>query len=123
MSDPYALLFELPGGVVVIIGPERAKMLHAKGMSKAAVQEYIWKNATGPLKEFRSTTFYDVLIKPAIEKGYQYPKEYLTMPGDAIVPVYPREGVHVVVAGGETVPMMQAWHMGRPQTVSVDKWR
>lgn len=39
------------------------------------------------------------------------------------VPVYQPETIHVVVAGGDAAPMMQAWHMYRPQTVSIDKWR
>jgi hypothetical protein len=31
--------------------------------------------------------------------------------------------IDVIVAGGDATPMMQAWHMYRPQTVSIDEWR
>jgi hypothetical protein len=31
--------------------------------------------------------------------------------------------IDVIVAGGDATPVMQAWHMYRPQTVSIDKWR
>jgi hypothetical protein len=31
-------------------------------------------------------------------------------------------GVNNIV-GGEAAPVMQAWHLGNAQTVSIDKWR
>jgi hypothetical protein len=40
-----------------------------------------------------------------------------------MVPVYPRGSLEIVVAGGDASPMMQAWHMYRPVTASIDKWR
>ena len=42
---------------------------------------------------------------------------------DNQVPVYQPGTIDVIVAGGDAAPMMQAWHMYRPQTVSIDKWR
>ena len=54
---------------------------------------------------------------------YLWPKEYLELPDDAIVSVYPRKYMYVIVVGGETNPMMQAWKMAYPSTASIDKWR
>lgn len=42
---------------------------------------------------------------------------------DDPVPVFKPGTIDVIVAGGDASPMMQAWHMYRPQTVSIDRWR
>jgi hypothetical protein len=31
--------------------------------------------------------------------------------------------VEIIVAGGDASPMMQAWHMTQPVTVSIDAWK
>jgi hypothetical protein len=45
------------------------------------------------------------------------------MSENAIVPVYPREGVQVVVVGADQNLMMQGWKTSNPTIVSIDKWR
>ena len=44
-------------------------------------------------------------------------------PGGKPVEIYTPDSIDLVVAGGDASPMMQAWHMGRPVTVSIDAWR
>jgi hypothetical protein len=116
-------LLDYPNGIVILISPQKATILKEKGMNKEDVKEKIWKNATLTMKEFRDGHAFDGLIKSSIKRGHLWPKEYLDLPDDAVVPVYPRENIHVIVVGGDMAPVMQAWKMANPTTVSIDKWR
>lgn len=91
---PDLARYQLPNGAVLIISPQRALALSRQGMSKEDVRRFLQQNAT----------------KPARGSGEQ-------------VPAFKPGTIDVVVAGGDAAPMMQAWHMYRPQTVSIDKWR
>ncbi|MBN2061018.1 MAG: hypothetical protein JW882_11455 [Deltaproteobacteria bacterium] len=116
-------LMDYPNGIVILISPQKAAILAEIGMSKEDVKENIWKNATMTMKQFRAGHAFDGLIKSSIKRGILWPKEYLDMPDDEIVPVYPRENVNVIVVGGDMSPVMQAWKMAYPTTVSIDRWR
>jgi hypothetical protein len=122
-------VFEWPNGLVALLSPQRAKMLAQQGLKKKDVEDFIWKNATSTAREFRSGIYYKTFIEPILMgkemygEKYLWPKEYLTLPDDATVSLYPRKYVNVIVVGGEVSPMMQAWKMAYPSTVSVDKWR
>ena len=53
-------------------------------------------------------------------------RNYAKMPDDALVPIYKREAVKVIVVGGETgLGIAQVWQLGGlpSSTSSVDKWR
>jgi hypothetical protein len=63
-------------------------------MDKEAVRRFLQQNATQPARG-----------------------------SDTPVQVFKPGTIDVIVAGGDAAPMMQAWHMYRPQTVSIDKWR
>jgi hypothetical protein len=121
--------FEWPNGVVVLMAPQAAKLHAQKGSSKNDVKDYIWKNATLTMKEFKSDVYYSWFIEPILKgkemygQKYLWPKEYLTMSDDAVVQIYPRQNIYIVVVGGETNPMMQGWRFAYPSTASVDKWR
>jgi hypothetical protein len=124
-----ARYFEWPRGLVVLFAPQAAKLEANKGRSKKDVEEYIWKNATLTMKEFKSDYHYTWFIEPILKGKEMYgekntwPAEYLTLPDDAVVQVYPRRDVHVIVVGGEANPQMQALKFYLPSTASVDKWR
>jgi hypothetical protein len=99
-------------GAVVIISPKRAEMLAAEGMSKADVKEYLTKNAVKPLSVLRRSAFY-----------FETPESRNLAP-DTVVPVVsPDRSIDIIVAGGDASPMMQAWHMTGPVTVSIDRWK
>ena len=91
---PDLARYQLPSGAVLIISPPRAEALARQGMSKEDVRKYLVENATRPAR------------------GAGAPAQ-----------VFKPGTIDVVVAGGDAAPMMQAWHMYRPQTVSIDKWR
>jgi hypothetical protein len=103
--------FESKSGATLIISPQRAADLQRQGMSKADVIDYLWKNATRPLGELRREQF------------FREAPDMKELPETAMVPVFPKGSIEVIVAGGDASPMMQAWHMYRPQTISIDRWR
>ena len=91
---PDLARYQLPNGAVLIVSPQRAEALSRQGMSKEDVRKYLQQNATRPARG-----------------------------SDTPVQVFKPGTIDVIVAGGDASPMMQAWHMYRPQTVSIDKWR
>lgn len=103
--------FELPRGATIIVSPKRAELLAEAGMSKQDVKDYLWANALQPLGKMRRERFFS--ITPAMAE----------LADDALVNVFPRGSIEVVVAGGDASPMMQAWHMYGASTVSIDAWR
>jgi hypothetical protein len=95
--------FQQPSGAVLIISPQRAEALARDGMSKEDVRRFLQENSTRPARELRASQ---------------------DQPGNGGAGQVFRPGtIDVIVAGGDAAPMMQAWHMYRPQTVSIDKWR
>jgi hypothetical protein len=121
--------FEWPNGIVVLMAPQAAKMQANKGLNKNDVKDYIYKNATLTMKEWKQDVYFSWFILPILKgkemygQKYLWPKEYLDLPDDAVVSIYPKQNVHVVVVGGDTNPMMQGWRFAYPSTASVDKWR
>lgn len=122
-------VFEWPSGIVALLSPPRAKLLSKKGYSKKDVEEYLWRNATASIKEFRSNVYYKIFVEPILKgkewygEKYVWPKEYLKLPDETIVSVYPRKYVYVIVVGGDANPMVQGWQMSNPSSASIDKWR
>lgn len=121
--------FQWPSGMVALLAPATADALAKSGMTKAQVEEELWRNATLTMGEFRNDHYYQRFIIPIL-KGKEmnglknrWPASYLGLPDDARVQVYPRDDVHIVVVGGEANAMMQGWAMWGATTVSVDKWR
>jgi hypothetical protein len=60
---------------------------------------------------------------PWVGEKYLWPREYLDKSDDEPVQVFPRKFLRVIVVGGKSRDVMQAWRMARPVTVSIDKWR
>jgi len=117
---------EYPSGIALLISPQRARALAAQGMDKKAVEDFVWERAVLPASKFRTGTYWTTLIEPNIRLDNArrlWPREILTAPDTALLPVYPRSQIHVFVVGGDISPMMQAWKMQYPVTVSVDRWR
>jgi hypothetical protein len=95
------------------------------------MEQRIWEGATLPMKRFKDSTYWRSFIGPDLKGklSYGWPKEYLDKPDDAIIQVYPRKEVRIIVVGGEVADMMQAWRMSvqpRYQSTSGGKlssWR
>lgn len=119
--------FTYPSGMAVLVSPARAKEWARNGFSKKDFQDYIWSHTTLPIKIFRQDSYYKKFIEPDLKgklfEGYHWPRYYLWLPDDAVIPVYPRESIQVIVVGADQNPMMQGWKTGRPTLVSIDAWR
>ena len=121
--------FEWPNGITILIDPMSARALAEKGYKKEDVEDYIWKNATQTMGEFRAGHYYKIFIekilkgKPMYGEEFLWPAHYLDLPDNSVVQVYPRNQVKVVVVGGETNPFSQAWKFAYPSMVSLDKYR
>jgi len=119
--------FTFPSGMVILVAPPRAKEWSKKGYSKKDFKNYIWSHATLPMKIFRQDSYYKKFIEPILKgkafERYHWPENYLGMSDDEIIPVYPREGVQVVVVGADQNPMMQGWKTSHPTIAAIDRWR
>jgi len=103
--------FEFPMGAVIIISPKRAEILKAQGFTKQGIADYLVEHATKPLGELRTSHYFR--DTPDTEGK----------PDSTFYRVFRPGSIDIVVAGGNASPMMQAWHMYRPVTVSIDRWR
>lgn len=117
--------FEWTPGAVILMSPPKAKLFFSKGLSKQDMEKRIWEGATLSMKRFRDSTYWRSFIGPDLKGklSYGWPKEYLDKPDDAVIQVYPRREVRIIVVGGEVADMMQAWRMSGPTTASIDKWK
>ncbi len=103
--------FEFPMGAVIIISPKRAEMLNAEGFTKQKIADYLVEHAVKPLGELRTSHY------------FRDTPETEGKPDSFLHQVFKPGTIDIVVAGGNASPMMQAWHMYRPVTVSIDRWR
>lgn len=108
---PDLARFQIVGGAVLIVSPARAEALAAEGMSKADLQAFLEREACRPLADLR------------LEGRFQDVSAYAGQPDDTCVPRFAAGTIDVIVAGNDASPMMQAWSMYRPQSVSIDRWR
>lgn len=117
--------FDAVSGLTILLSPCQAKNLAKQGFTKASIKDYIYKNTALPLGKFKEHYYYSHFVLPDIKgSGLSWSKDYLTLPDDALVPIMTKNQVYVVVVGDpEGTPMMQGWHMSKPITTSIDKWR
>jgi hypothetical protein len=103
--------FEFPMGAVIILSPKRAEILQGEGFTKQKIADYLVEHAVKPLGELRTSHYFR--DTPDTEGK----------PDSTLHQVFKKGTIDIVVAGGNASPMMQAWHMYRPVTVSIDRWR
>jgi hypothetical protein len=103
--------FEFPMGAVIIISPKRAEMLKAEGFTKQKIADYLVEHAVKPLGELRTSHY------------FRDTSDTEGRPDSVLHQVFKPGTIDIVVAGGNASLMMQAWHMYRPVTVSIDRWR
>ncbi len=106
------------GSCAVVIGPEHAATIAAKGWTRTDVRSYLWMNA--------GNTFGAISFHGRYGKIYNrnLPRWYKREP-DARIPVVPRpEDIHLFVAGGEAgrfSAFIPGWgHMTTPVLRAVD---
>lgn len=122
-------VFEWPIFLTVLMSESAANKYAKLNMTQKDVAHYVWENCTVTAKQFRSLFYYTWFIEPILKraeaegKPAPWPVEYMYLPDDAIVHPFPQDNIYVAVVGGDANPMMQAWMMGTPSSVSIDKWK
>lgn len=119
--------FEMIHGLTILLSPLKAKELCEQTGCKTRkeIEDYIWNHITMSIGEMKARGFYYFLIVPDFKSGkHEYDPSYMTLPDDAVVPVYPRSQINVIVVGdplGSNV--VQGWAQCDAQSVSIDHWR
>jgi len=110
--------FEYPSGLIALISPDAAVNLAEKeGMSKDDFADFLYKNATHQLGDLRKNRGFWNLVEP------NHPG-YADLPDDAVVPVFPRQFIRVIVVGAQgQVSHIHGWNAVADIQVSIDKWR
>jgi hypothetical protein len=118
--------FEYPSGATILMSPGRINYIKDSSgnvtMTKEEIKKYLWEHTVLPLKEYKSNHYFNALIGPRLASGEVKPED-LNQPDDTPFRVYGRNSIWIIVVGGGAAPMMQAWQIGRPNIVSIDKWR
>ena len=75
--------------------------------------------------ELKRIGIYDRLIIPDYKSGkHEWDPSVISLPDDAVIPVFPRKQINVIVVGdpkGSNV--VQGWSQCNPHSTSIDKWR
>ena len=103
--------------VTVLLSPLRAKELRdmAGCSTREEIEEYLCSQITMPVGDLKARSFARKLAADPAAKD---------LPDDALVPVFLREQMHVIVVGdpkGSNV--VQGWSQGNAHSASIDKWR
>ena len=118
--------YESLSGWTLLLSPRRAQELAEAGYdTKEKVMDYLWHAASMSIGELKALGHFDRYIVRDIKGGGgKFPKEYMDLPDDAVVPMFPRSDINVVVVGDpEGTNVMQGWMMHGADSTSVDKWR
>lgn len=109
-------------GIMILLDPLLAKQLAARGIKKQDIQEYMWKNLTRTVAEWKNCLSYSSDVR-----GNLYPAEYLDLSDDVEIPkLAGPKNVQIVVVGGENSPFYQIYDSVNPYhcvTKSIEKWR
>jgi hypothetical protein len=124
-------IFQQPQGAVILLSPPLARRIaREKNFHKKDLQEYLWKNSLKTAREFRADPHYGAHIEPALRGKRSkhgeslWPSWYLTADDCELVPIYGKSDfIYPIIVGGENHEAFQAWNMGIPCTVSIDRWR
>ncbi len=109
-------------GIMILVDPLLAKQLDAQGITKQDMCQYMWKNLTRTVAEWKENLSYSVDVR-----GNLYPPEFNDLPDDALIPKFAGpKNIQVVVVGGENSPFYQIYDSVNPYhcvTKSIEKWR
>ena len=119
--------FELLHGVTILLSPLRAKELYEETgcRSRREIEDYLWNHITMTIGELKAIGMFDRMIVPDYKSGkHEWDPSFISLPDDAVVPVFPREQMNVIIVGdpkGSNV--VQGWSQCNAHSVSVDRWR
>lgn len=106
-------------GIAVLLDPLLARQLDSRGIGKKDIAEYLWKNLTRTVEEWKNSLSYTVDLR-----GHLYPEGSEDLPDDAQMPKFRSpDRIHIIVVGGMNSPFYQIFDSVNLHTCSVDKWR
>ena len=110
--------YEFPSGMLALVSPDNAHYLAEKeGMSKEKLADFLYKNSTARLGDLRNNWNFWYLVEPS-HPGYK------DLPDDAVVSVYPRQFIRVIVVGAQgQVQHIHGWDAVAEIQILIDKWR
>jgi hypothetical protein len=122
-SDLFSVFTGFFGGLVVA-DPLIATNLKGRGYdTKDKVIDWLYKNTTQTVKDYKSRDFAYGFDYPRALKGLEPYKTWYAMPPDAVIPRWPhRDDINVVVVGGQTNAFFQAGSLSYTVSVSIDNW-
>ncbi|MBO4834684.1 MAG: hypothetical protein J5483_01085 [Lachnospiraceae bacterium] len=129
LDEFYAAVktFEMLHGVTILVSPLRAKELcEGEGChTRKDIEEYFWNHITMSIGELKAIGIYDRLIVPDYKSGtHEWDPSVISLPDDAVIPVFPRSQVHVIVVGDpQGSNVVQGWSQCNPHSASIDHWR
>lgn len=119
--------FESIGGFTMLLSPHRARIIaeEAGCATREQAEEYLWRMASVSIGELKDRGHLERYIAREIKSGSnKWPAEYLELPDDAVVPMYPRSQVNVIVIGDPAgSDVLQGWSLYNARSTSIDKWR
>lgn len=118
--------FEYCSGFAILMSPKRAKDLAEAGFdTREKIEDHLWQLCHRTKGEFiRNGHFERQFLRVINAGGGPYPREWLDLPEDAVLPMVPRNEIRVIVVGDPNgTNVMQAWNMYHPKTASIDRWR
>ena len=129
LDDFYEAIktFEMLHGVTILLSPLRAKELcEQEGCrTREEVEDYLWNHITMSIGELKARGIYERQLVPDYKSGkHEWDPSFISLPDDAVIPVFPRKQMNVVVVGDpKGSNMVQGWSQCNAHSVSIDKWR
>src|SRR6266571_1664413 len=110
---------------VFVLDPITARQFIDRGgfTKKDALIDWIYETARMPASEFWDYQLVQNYLYPRATFGEEPWASKLKAAPDAMIQMYKREDIHVVVVGGETNPYWRIMGASYAKTVSVDDWR
>src|SRR6267378_4521679 len=110
---------------VFVLDPITARQFIDRGgfTKKDALIDWIYETARMPASEFWDYQLVQNYLYPRATFGEEPWATKLTAAPDAMIQMYRREDIHVVVVGGETNGYWRFMGASYAKTVSVDDWR
>ncbi len=109
----------------LLLDPITARQFIDRGgfTKKDALIDWLHDTATMPAGEYWDYQLVQNYIYPRATFGEEPWASKLAAPADALIPMFRREDIHVVVVGGETNGYWRIMGCAYQKTLSVDEWR
>jgi hypothetical protein len=109
----------------LLLDPIAARQFIDRGgfTKKEALIDWLYETARMPAGEYWDYQLVQNYLYPRATFGEEPWATNLKAAPDALIPIFRREDIHVVVVGGETNGYWRIMGCGYQKTVSVDQWR